>query len=250
MSDNGQQFRGKEFKKFKNKWEFTHTTSSPTYPKSNGMAERAVQTIKPLLKNLKRVVKTHMLQFKHIEHAHKIQANTGLSPAKRLFGRKIRTRLPSFHESKRQFPNDDYSSQRRSMAMKQKTYHDRSAKEHPPIQQGPTVRMYKDSSWQMKARVTGREQNPRSYKIQLQTEEEKILRRNRRDLLQTKEPLVAIQSEIELPQQPTGPTKEGTQTTTLAGQPLPPSTTVSQNNQTTEHRTRSGRVIKPPNYYY
>ena len=108
--------------------------------------------------------------------------------------------------------------------------------------------MYKDSSWQIKARDIGREQHPRPYKIQ--TEEGKILRRNRRDLLQTKEPFVAIQPEIESPQQPTGPTKEGTQTTTLADQPLPPSTTTSQNNHTTEHRTRSGRVIKPPNCYY
>ena len=143
----------------------------------------------------------------------------------------------------KQFPNDDYSLQRRSIAMKQKTYHDRSAKEHPPIQQGSTVRMYKDSSWQIKARVIGCKQHPRSYKIQ--TEEGKIPQQNRRDLLQTNEPFVAIQPEIESPQQPTGPTKEGTQTTTLADQPLPPSTTASQNNQTTEHRTRSGRVINP-----
>ena len=85
--------------------------------------------------------------------------------------------------------------------MKQKTYHDRSAKEHPPIQQGSTVRMYKDSSWQIKARVIGCKQHPRSYKIQ--TEEGKIPQQNRRDLLQTNEPFVAIQPEIESPQQPT-----------------------------------------------
>ena len=82
--------------------------------------------------------------------------------------------------------------------MKQKTYHDRSAKEHPPIQQGSTIRMYKDSSGQIKTRVIGCEQHPRSCKIQ--TEEGKILRQNRRDLLQSKKPFVAIQWEIESPQ--------------------------------------------------
>ena len=217
MSDNGPQFSSKDFKEFKNKWEFTHTTSSPTYLKSNGMAERSVQTIKQLLKKAEKSGEDPYIAIQ--AHRAYPDPSTGLPPAERLFGRKIRTRLTSFHESKRQFPNDDYSSQRRSIAMKQKTYQDRSAKEHPPIQQGSTVRMYKDSSWQIKARVIRREQHPRSYKIQ--TEEGKILQRNRRDLLQTKEPFVAIQPEIESPQQTTGPTNEGTQTTALADQPLP-----------------------------
>ena len=228
MSDNDPQFSSKEFKEFKNKWEFTRTTSSPTYPKSNGMAERAVQTIKQILKKAEKSGEDPYIAIQ----AHRAcpDSNAGLSPAERLFGRKIRTRLPSFRESKRQFQNDGYSSQRRSIAMKQKTYHDRSAKQHPPIQQGSTVRMYKDSSWQIKARVIGREQHPRSYKIQ--TEEGKILRRNRRDQLQTKELFVAIQPEMESLQQPTCPTKEGTQTTTLADQTLPlPKTTRLQSTE-------------------
>ena len=210
------------------------------------MAERAVQTIKQLLKKAEKSGEDPYIAIQ----AHRAcpDPNTGLSPAERLFGRKIRTRLPSFHESKRQRPNDEHSLLRRSIATKQKRYHDRSAKEHPPLQQGSTVRLYKDRSWPVKARVIEQEQHPRSYKMQ--TEEGKILRRNRRDLLQTKEPFVAIQPEIEPPLQPTDSIKAATQTTTLEDQPLPLLTTAKQNNQTTEHRTKSGRVIKPPNYYY
>ena len=107
MSDNGPQFSSKELKEFKNKWEFTHTTSSPTYPKLNGMAKRAVQTIKQLLEKAEKSGEDPYITIQ--VHRACPDPNTGLSPAERLFGRKIRTRLPSFHESKPQIPNDDYS---------------------------------------------------------------------------------------------------------------------------------------------
>ena len=47
VSDN--QLDTKEFKNSQKEWDFKLTTSSPHYPKSNGMAERTVQTVKKLL---------------------------------------------------------------------------------------------------------------------------------------------------------------------------------------------------------
>ena len=45
ITDYGPQFVSKAFEKFAQNWEFTHTTSSPEYPKSNGKAESAVKVV-------------------------------------------------------------------------------------------------------------------------------------------------------------------------------------------------------------
>ena len=53
MSDNGPQYKALKFNKFAKDWQFTHKTSSPYYPKSNGLAEATVKNVKRLIKKLK-----------------------------------------------------------------------------------------------------------------------------------------------------------------------------------------------------
>lgn len=48
-SDGGPQFKSKRFSDFASTWGFKHIPSSPHYPKSNGFAERNVQTMKNML---------------------------------------------------------------------------------------------------------------------------------------------------------------------------------------------------------
>ena len=50
MSESDPQYSRSEFSKFAYEWDFCHVTSSPTYPQSNGLAERTVQTTKRLMK--------------------------------------------------------------------------------------------------------------------------------------------------------------------------------------------------------
>ena len=50
ISDNGPQYSSQAFTTFAKEYQFQHVTSSPLYPQGNGEAERAIKTIKWLLK--------------------------------------------------------------------------------------------------------------------------------------------------------------------------------------------------------
>jgi transposase InsO family protein len=49
ISDNGPQYCGNAFREFAKSYGFEHITSSPRYPQSNALAERAVGTVKRML---------------------------------------------------------------------------------------------------------------------------------------------------------------------------------------------------------
>ena len=88
-SDNGPQFSSQEFKDFANKYNFQHCTSSPHFPSSNGQAERAVQTVKNLLKNATDPFLA-LLSYRATPLPW-----CGRSPSELLMGRKIRSTLPT-----------------------------------------------------------------------------------------------------------------------------------------------------------
>ena len=88
VSDNGPQYSSTEFAEFAANYGFVHTTSSPHYPQSNGHAERAVKTVKKLLKESSDQClallsyRTTPLPF------------CGLSPAELSQGRRLRSDVP------------------------------------------------------------------------------------------------------------------------------------------------------------
>ncbi len=88
VSDNGPQYSSEAFKQFAKDFQFEHLTSSPYFPQSNGEAERAVQTIKNLLRK-KGDPYLALLAYR----ATPLEA--GYSPSELLMSRKLRTTIPT-----------------------------------------------------------------------------------------------------------------------------------------------------------
>ena len=87
MSDGGLQFSSFAFQNFANHYGFHHALSSPKYAQSNGEAERAVQTVKNLLK------KSYDPYLALLAYRTP-QSRSGCSPAELLMGRLLRTGIP------------------------------------------------------------------------------------------------------------------------------------------------------------
>ena len=84
VTDNGPQYSSQTLTAFADAHGFTHRTSSPRYPQSSGVSERAVKTIKGLLKKSDDQYET-LLAYRATP------LSNGYSPAEILMGRKLRT---------------------------------------------------------------------------------------------------------------------------------------------------------------
>ncbi|UYV75013.1 K02A2.6-like [Cordylochernes scorpioides] len=88
VSDNGTQFgAAREFANFARQYGFTHVTSSPRFPQSNGMAEAGV-TIAMMILKKNQDPSLGLLEYRSTP------LENGYSPAELLMGRKLRTTLP------------------------------------------------------------------------------------------------------------------------------------------------------------
>ena len=84
VTGNGPQYSSQTFTAFADAHGFTHRTSSPIYPQSNAVSERAVKTIKGLLKKSEDQYET-LLSFRPTP------LSNGYSPTWLLMGRKLQT---------------------------------------------------------------------------------------------------------------------------------------------------------------
>ena len=91
-SDNGGAFTSAEFDDFMKINGIKHTTSPAFSPKTNGLAERAVQTFKQKMRKNGGDIKERLTNFL-FHYRTTVQESTNRTPASLLFGRELRTKL-------------------------------------------------------------------------------------------------------------------------------------------------------------
>ena len=235
MSDNGPCYASQLFTEFAKAYQFDHVTSSPRYPRSNGMSERAVQTVKKLLKKAKKSGNDPYLALLELRNT----PIDGLgSPTQLLMGRRTRTILPM----KCSLLNPDVvkvnvPSVLSEKQQVQKKYYDRNTKLLKPLELGDQVRIQSDKKTWEPGVVEGKCMQPRSYNVK--TESGSILRRNREHILKTKENRqLKQQIDIDVDDDDCQPQYQDRKPEIF---PSPPQTTDSG-----EKVTSSGRVVKMP----
>lgn len=241
VSDNGPQFANEQFRKFAEEYGFTHTTSSPRYPQANGEAERAVRTVKALLK------KNSDIQLALLSYRASPLRN-GLAPSELLMGRKLKTQvptlphtlLPNVQREDLELVREKEEKYRSSQMLNYDRRH--ASRDLPELQPGDSVWIRDMSRY---GKVTKRAQQPRSYHVQT---EHGTLRRNRRALIRVQDQATRTRaSESTMNAYPDDPDDPGDpdlpdgnhQTNQTREDVSPPS-------HPRERRTRSGRLVKPP----
>lgn len=97
-SDSGAQYTSWEFKKFAEQWGFMHNITSPKHHRSNGLAERHIQTIKNMLQKAIQEGKDEemaLLQLRNMPID-----SSGITPAELMFNRKVRNIIPHIKEGR------------------------------------------------------------------------------------------------------------------------------------------------------
>lgn len=112
VSDNGPQFASDEFRKFMEVSGIKHHMGAPYHPQSNGLAERAVQSVKTsVLKmegepgSLQTKILRFLLSYRNTPHS-----TTAQSPAMMLLGRPLRTRLDLLRPSSQPKRRDEIAA--------------------------------------------------------------------------------------------------------------------------------------------
>ena len=211
VSDNGPQYSSDLYATFSRKYGFDHETSSPHYPLGNGEAERAVKTVKEMLRKSGDPYLALLV-------CRSTPLENGYSPAQLLMSRNLRTTLPITREQRRPKVVDQSELEEKEEHLKgrqKKNFDQRHrARDLPPLEPGDTLWIPDRNS----SGTVVEETSPRSYVV---VTGDGSYRRNRQHLVQMPE---------------TEPTQEDEHETESREEERSP-------------RTRSSRTSRPPDRY-
>ena len=178
VSDN-MPYNSREFKDFVSSWGFKLTTSSPTYPQSNGLSERAVQTVKSILK------KADDPYIGLLEYRNTPVTGMTYSPSQLLMSRTAGRKIPATRELLQPRVPINVRQQLEARQNQQALYYNKGARPLQPLEPNESVRLCQGKAW-VPTVITDTANTPRSYIVT--TANGQDYRRNRRDLLKTNEP--------------------------------------------------------------
>lgn len=240
ISDN-MPYASREFKQFCNEWNFESTTSSPLYPQSNGMSERAVGIVKNILRKTAEEGKDPLIGL--LEYRSTPIKGIGLSPAQLLFNHRIKTKLPVADTLLQPEMCKDVKNKLLDKQLLQKQYYDSSSKPLKPLVKDENIVILKGNVWEPGV-VKDCCVTPRSYIVQDQRG--KIYRRNRRFLKRSSNPINIVTDDSSLTNlEPSlvEPTKDLEHTAVSRSlDPVPA-------DENDIFVTRSGRAIHKPSRY-
>ena len=194
VSDNGPQYSSEAYAIFARQFQFEHVRSSPLYPQSNGEAERAVQTVKNLMKKDGDPYLA-MLSYRSTP------LKCGFSPSELLMSRTLRTTLPMTREALKPVVPDPTLVREREKKLRERTQYNydrhHGVRELEPLSSGQTVWIPDRGE---EAQVL-QESGTRSYEVR--TSDGGVYRRNRRALVDTpnSDSLDTNTTDTEIPEQ-------------------------------------------------
>ncbi|UYV84358.1 hypothetical protein LAZ67_X001928 [Cordylochernes scorpioides] len=232
VSDNGTQFgAAREFANFARQYGFTHVTSSPRFPQSNGMAEAGVKIAKLILKK-NQDPSLGLLEYRSTP------LENGYSSAELLMGRKLRTTLSIAPENLNPRLVDSQTLKRKEGRRRKdmKSRYDRrcGATDMEELSEGDTVWITDMRTWGI---VKQKASTPRSYMVDTPVG---TLRRNRFHLRKG----VTVQ----YPADPSTPTFSGEKL--VENEKTPVVDYPSNDSEDGQIRTRSGRIVKPVDHLH
>ncbi|CAN7951558.1 unnamed protein product [Ixodes pacificus] len=211
-----------------------HTTSSPRFPRSNGLAEKGVQIAKRILKKTTEGEEDFWLGVLNYRTT---PLEDGRTPGELLMGRRLRSRVPDFSQTPgaqlRKHKQNDGGHCLRA------------------LRPGDIVRVASPTGWIVKAKVL-RQVAPRSYDVI--SEDNRVFRRNRQHLKQTQESF-CLHGDSDDDEDDEHPLYQAPEPTTLTSPPLPPPTSqTTASSYTNPHHgqvhgqqfRRSARRRHPP----
>ena len=247
-TDNGPQFNAREFKQLCKAYGVHHTTS-PRYPKSNGLAEKSVQTLKRLMKKSSKEGKD---VFQSLLDYRNTPVVGDASPAQLLFGRRTRTTLPTSQELLKPKISDPVHVKKllKENQETQKCYYDTHTKALSHLEEGDVVRIKDGQQKEAKKAVVVA---PRSYLVEDSFGH--IYRRNRNHLISKSEcpPLYSEPDSEDISVKNKTPPKKVNTPQKAAVFPCPPEIVENPSNCKSklpinegQVTTSQGRAIKPP----